>query len=79
MGASSAKKEDFISISLLDSFHDTSVSAAQMVHKLQPEAEVWLGETSSAFDGGTSGLSDVFIAGFMYVIFRISQILLTCI
>ena len=28
---------------------------------------VWLGETSSTYGGGTEGLSDSFVAGFMYV------------
>jgi len=67
MAAQTAKEEDFISVTKLDGFHNESMEASQTVQNLQPEAELWLGETSSAYDGGTKGLSDSFIAGFMLV------------
>ena len=65
MAAQTAKEEDFINVNKLDGFRSESVEAAQTVQSLYPEAEVWLGETSSAFDGGANGLSNSFIAGFM--------------
>ena len=30
-----------------------------------PNATLWLGETGSTFGGGTKGLSDRYVAGFM--------------
>ena len=65
MAAQTAKEDDFISISKLDGFIGNSLFAAQMVQELQPSAELWLGETATAYDGGTDGLSDAYIAGFM--------------
>lgn len=40
---------------------------AQKVKLASPGKSVWLGETSSAYGGGAAGLSDTFVAGFMWV------------
>ena len=39
----------------------------QTVDLVSPGKKVWLGETSSAYGGGAVGLSDTFVAGFMWV------------
>ncbi len=39
----------------------------QTVKLETPGKLVWLGETSSAYGGGAVGLSDTFVAGFMWV------------
>ncbi|XP_023257112.1 heparanase-like, partial [Seriola lalandi dorsalis] len=39
----------------------------QKVQLVSPGKTVWLGETSSAYGGGALGLSDTFVAGFMWL------------
>uniref|UniRef100_A0A8C4S8I7 Heparanase n=1 Tax=Erpetoichthys calabaricus TaxID=27687 RepID=A0A8C4S8I7_ERPCA len=39
----------------------------QIVEKIVPGKKVWLGETGSAFGGGAPGLSDTYVAGFMWL------------
>ena len=65
MNGHTAIEKDFYNIDYLDGFADSAVSALQLVDEYQPMAEMWLGETSSAYDSGTKGLSDVYLAGFM--------------
>lgn len=65
MAAQAAKEDDFISISRLDGFATTAWLATEIVQELQHKTELWLGETASTYNGGTGGLSDVYIAGFM--------------
>ena len=60
-----AKEKDFILASRLDSFGATADRARKISLKYQPKSEIWLGETASTYNGGTAGLSDAYIAGFM--------------
>ncbi|XP_031658932.1 heparanase isoform X1 [Oncorhynchus kisutch] len=39
----------------------------QTIELISPGKKVWLGETSSAYGGGAKGLSDTFVAGFMWL------------
>ena len=72
MNGKTAVEKDFINIKFLDQFSSHSQSAQQIAMANQPHAEVWLGETSTAYNGGTPaynggtpGLSNTYIAGFM--------------
>uniref|UniRef100_A0A8C4X868 Heparanase n=1 Tax=Erpetoichthys calabaricus TaxID=27687 RepID=A0A8C4X868_ERPCA len=53
-----ASLDEFLSPAVLDSF---------IVEKIVPGKKVWLGETGSAFGGGAPGLSDTYVAGFMWL------------
>jgi len=57
--------QDFFNVSVLDSFIGYATKTKKYVNEYQPDAELWLGETSSTFGGGTPTLSDAYVAGFM--------------
>ena len=56
---------DFYNVSLLDSFIDNVMKTRKYADEYLPDVELWLGETSSTFGGGTPELSDAYVAGFM--------------
>jgi heparanase 1 len=58
---------EFYDIDKLDSFIHEAVFFQSATELLQPQASVWLGETSSLYDGGTPHLSDSYVAGFMWL------------
>lgn len=60
-----AKLSDFIDDKLLDHLIDEVKAVSEIVEKYQPGAELWLGETSNTYGGGTPGISDTYVAGFM--------------
>ena len=60
-----AKLSDFTDVKLLDHLIDEVKAASELVEKYQPGAELWLGETSNTYGGGTPGISDTYVAGFM--------------
>ncbi|XP_041666145.1 heparanase [Cheilinus undulatus] len=59
--------EDFLDPEVLDSLTIKTSEVLETVRRFSPEKPVWLGETSSAFGGGALGLSDTFVAGFMWL------------
>ncbi|KAG7499277.1 heparanase [Solea senegalensis] len=59
--------EDFIDPQILDSLALKINEVLQRVQQTSPGKAVWLGETSSAYGGGAAGLSDTFVAGFMWL------------
>ncbi|XP_066488388.1 heparanase-like [Tiliqua scincoides] len=62
-----ATREDFLSPDVLDTFITAVKEVLQIVNATVPGKKVWLGETSSAHGGGTPGLSNAYIAGFMWL------------
>ncbi|XP_053559217.1 heparanase isoform X2 [Bombina bombina] len=60
-----ASKEDFLSADILDTLIPEVQTVFQIVDNTVPGKLVWLGETSSAYGGGSPGLSNTFIDGFI--------------
>ena len=50
---------------LLDEFVSIARLTRSYVNEYQRGTELWLGETSSTYDGGTPVLSGAYVAGFM--------------
>ena len=65
MSGPTAVESDYIKIDYLDKFIRGAMYTNNLTKEYQPDAELWLGETATGFDGGTRGLSDAYIAGFM--------------
>uniref|UniRef100_A0A1A8FBB9 Heparanase n=2 Tax=Nothobranchius korthausae TaxID=1143690 RepID=A0A1A8FBB9_9TELE len=59
--------QDFIDPEVLNTLALKTKEVQKTVNSVSPGKEVWLGETSSAFGGGAAGLSDTFVAGFMWL------------
>ncbi|KAM7392397.1 hypothetical protein PAMA_007489 [Pampus argenteus] len=59
--------EDFLDPDVLDTLTLKTNEVLEKVKLLSPGKSVWLGETSSAYGGGALGLSDTFVAGFMWL------------
>ncbi|CAN9504612.1 unnamed protein product [Ophioblennius macclurei] len=59
--------KDFLDPELLDTLSDNISIVMEKVTQMSPGKPVWLGETSSAFGGGAPGLSNTFVAGFMWL------------
>ncbi|XP_062339919.1 heparanase [Osmerus eperlanus] len=59
--------EDFLDPQVLDMLALKTKEVLETVDLVSPGKKVWLGETSSAYGGGAVGLSDAFVAGFMWL------------
>ncbi|KAM9307384.1 heparanase [Pholidichthys leucotaenia] len=59
--------QEFLDPEILDSLSLKTSEVVKKVKLLSPGKPVWLGETSSAYGGGAVGLSDTFVAGFMWL------------
>ncbi|XP_063281413.1 heparanase [Pelobates fuscus] len=62
-----ASKSDFLSANILDSLISEIQDVFKIVNETVPGKRVWLGETSSAYGGGSPGLSNTYIDGFMWL------------
>ncbi|XP_076835540.1 heparanase [Brachyhypopomus gauderio] len=62
-----ATLKDFLDPQVLDTLAVKTNEVLEVVRSVSPEKKVWLGETSSAYGGGAAGLSDTFVAGFMWL------------
>lgn len=58
--------EKFMDPKLLDNL-PTQINIATNTARHPPYGKFWLGETSSAYGGGVAGLSDRYLAGFMWL------------
>ena len=54
-----------VCLNLLDRFVYDAKVTKMYVNEYQPGTELWLGETSNTYGGGTPVLSGVYVAGFM--------------
>lgn len=59
--------EDFLDPQILDTLAVKTNEVLETIDLVSPGKKVWLGETSSAYGGGAVGLSDTFVAGFMWL------------
>ena len=69
MNGRTATLSDFIDPDILDYFPQQVDEVKAAVREAgMPHAELWLGETSTAWGGGAVGLSNAYVAGFMWVV-----------
>lgn len=59
--------DDFLSPQTLDILRDQTIKVLTVVRRYNPDVPVWLTETGSAYGGGAPGLSDRYVAGFMWL------------
>lgn len=59
--------DDFTNSEVLDSLQDELRTGNRIIEATGRKRKLWLGETSSAYGGGADGLSDAYVAAFMYV------------
>ncbi|XP_056424758.1 heparanase [Hyla sarda] len=62
-----ASVKDFVNPNVLDTLSSEIKTVLKIVNETVPGKSVWLGETSSAYGGGSPGLSNTFIDGFMWL------------
>nr|XP_053650141.1 heparanase-like isoform X2 [Cherax quadricarinatus] len=67
MDGRTAQVEDFLSPSLMDQFKWQITQVVSVRDQFSPGTPIWLTETSSAYGGGARGLSDAFVAGFLWL------------
>ncbi|XP_063237070.1 heparanase-like isoform X1 [Bacillus rossius redtenbacheri] len=63
----SATLEDFTNSSVFNSLAKQIKAVRATARKKTPDLPLWLTETSSAYGGGAPGLSDVFVAGLLWL------------
>ncbi|XP_011699485.1 PREDICTED: heparanase-like [Wasmannia auropunctata] len=62
-----AKVEDFVKLSTFNWLPAQISSMRQFIVESGKDVSMWLSETSTAFGGGAPGLSDRFVAGFLWL------------
>ncbi|KAG9468830.1 hypothetical protein GDO78_021873 [Eleutherodactylus coqui] len=62
-----ASMQDFVNPVILDTLSSEIKTVLRIVDDTVPGKSVWLGETSSAYGGGSPGLSNTYIDGFMWL------------
>ena len=59
--------KDFLNITVFNSLKSDIMALSKFVGKKGINLPMWLGETSSAYGGGSPGLSDRYVAGFLWL------------
>ncbi|XP_064601400.1 heparanase-like [Liolophura sinensis] len=68
MNGHTAQPQDFVDPAKLDSFIYDMVSAQKILRNASYGTQsLWVGETSTAYNGGAPGISNTFVAGFMWL------------
>lgn len=62
-----ARLSDFINTTILDTLDQELSIGTSIARSLAPRLPVWLSETSSVSGGGLAGVSDGYVAGFMWL------------
>ena len=62
-----ATQDDMADPDVLDKFKDQVQNVRSVLQKMKIDKPLWLTETGSASSGGAPGLSDTFLASFMYL------------
>lgn len=62
-----ATADDFVNPDVLNILYDELHAGVNLTRAAGCNAKVWLGETSSCWGGGAPGLSDTFLAAFMWL------------
>lgn len=62
-----ATVDDFTNSEILDSLQDELRTGNRIIEATGRKRKLWLGETSSAYGGGADGLSDAYVAAFMWL------------
>ncbi|KAM8939363.1 heparanase [Pelodytes ibericus] len=62
-----ATESNFFNANILDSLISEIKTVFKIINETVPGKSVWLGETSSAYGGGSQGLSNTYIDGFMWL------------
>lgn len=65
MNGRTATIQDFMDPTILANLERLLTTVNNIRSKTAPGRPIWLGETSSAYGGGSPGLSDAYVAGFM--------------
>ena len=59
--------KDFLNVTVLETLKDEITQLNNFLVKKGIDIPIWLGETSSAYGGGAPGLSDRYVAGFLWL------------
>ena len=59
------KEALFYNVTVLDTFIDDAIIFKSVCDQYAGGVDVWIGETASTYGGGTPGLSDSYVSGFM--------------
>lgn len=74
LDAAAASLQDFMDPDVLDGLQVEINHGNEATRKFAGGKQLWIGETSSAWGGGAKGLSDGFVAAFMWAVFDVYKV-----